>query len=216
MDIKYLGHSSFSLRSKRGTVVTDPFDPKMVGLRFPKVEAQIVTLSHDHRDHNQYKLVGGDPLVINLAGEYEQSGIRITGFPVYHDDKKGEARGKNTIYKIEQDGVLVLHCGDLGHKLSDTLVEEIDQVDVLLIPVGGHYTIGPKEAAEVVKLLEPKLVIPMHYKHPKLDSGFSKKLSPLSDFLSEMDVSDGGPVKTLRVKKQDLGEEMSVVVMEVV
>ncbi|OGK14030.1 hypothetical protein A3H80_00995 [Candidatus Roizmanbacteria bacterium RIFCSPLOWO2_02_FULL_37_19] len=216
MDIKYLGHSSFFIRGQKGKVVTDPYDPAMMARKFPKVEADIVTISHEHQDHNAARLIEGNPLVVNLPGEYEKNGVRIYGFDTYHDKNQGSERGINTLYKIEIDDISILHCGDLGHVLSNELIEQIDGVDILMIPVGGFYTIGPDEASDIVSKIEPAVVIPMHY---KTDIGFTKnimdKLSPVSDFIQAVGVSGIEPVNKFSIKKQDIGEEMSVVVMEV-
>ena len=167
MEIKYLGHASFLIKTKETKLVTDPFDPEMIGQKFPKVEAEIVTISHDHRDHNQEQLVlapvGGEKLVINLPGEYEKKGVRIFGFASFHDDKKGFERGENILYKIEADGVSLLHCGDLGFVPEDSFLDLIGSVDVLLVPVGGVYTINADQAQQLVKKIEPSIVIPMHY-----------------------------------------------------
>ncbi len=214
MDIKYLGHASFLLRGRTGKVVTDPFDPSTVGLKFPKVEADIVTISHDHADHSASNRVSGEPLVITLPGEYEKKGIRITGFHTYHDAKGGAQRGNNTIYMIEIDDIRVLHLGDLGHTLDEELLEAIDGVDVLLVPVGGHYTIGPEHAAKLTATIEASLVIPMHFRTKGLAEKLADKLAPVSEFLSQLDAAVDEPVTKLSIKKSDLTqEETKVVVM---
>lgn len=214
MDIKYFGHASFLLRGKDASVVTDPFDSKMVGIKFPAIEASVVTVSHAHPDHNAVAEVGGSPLVVDNAGEYEKQGIRIFGYESYHDNSKGAERGKNTLFKIEIDDLSILHCGDLGHVLEDELIEEIEGVDILLIPVGGFYTISADEAVKIVSKIEPSIVIPMHYNSPKLNQESFSKLTPVSDFLSKIGSPTVEPIKKLTVKKADLGEEMKVVVME--
>lgn len=141
MDISFLGHSAFKLKGKTASVVTDPYDPS-IGLKFPKTEADIVTITHDHLDHNAADQVGGNPFVISGPGEYEVKGIKIIGVPSFHDEKKGEVRGKNTIYNIKIDGLYICHLGDLGQtELGSEQSDAIGQVDVLLIPVGGFYTI---------------------------------------------------------------------------
>src|SRR3989344_2417944 len=141
MDITYLGHSSFKLRGKGSIVVTDPFGP-VVGLPFPKhTTADIVTVSHDHEDHNAADLVEGNPFVVRGPGEYEIKGVGVVGLGVFHDDAGGTKRGKNTIYRIELDGISIVHLGDLGHELSSAQVDSLDGVDILLVPVGGVYTI---------------------------------------------------------------------------
>ncbi len=214
MDIKYLGHASFHIKGKTESVVTDPFDSK-IGLKFPSVEAGIVTISHEHNDHNQRKQVTGASLVIDIPGDYEKNGVRITGFHTYHDNEKGAKRGLNTMFKIEIDGVMILHCGDLGHMINDELAEEINNVDVLMVPVGGFYTIDAKQAYELVKVIEPSIVIPMHYRTDKHDAKTFGDVAPLSDFLTIMGVTTVEPVKKLTLKKEDFtNEEMKVVVME--
>ncbi len=213
MKIKYLGHASFLLRFKTAKLITDPFDPKMVGLPFPRQEADIVTISHQHEDHNRADLVKGEPLVIDLPGEYEKKGVRIKGFLTYHDKKKGAERGENIIFKIESEGISILHCGDLGHVLSDEQVEALGKVDILLVPVGGFYTIEPEEAVELVNKIEPAIVIPMHYNHEKLNQKVFSALKPVEKFLELM--GGGERVKDLSLLKSDLeGREKEVIVLE--
>lgn len=204
MDIKYLGHSSFKITSTKACVVTDPFSSEMVGIKFPKVEADIVTISHQHEDHNKSELVGGNPLILDIPGEYEKQNVRITGFDVYHDEKDGQERGKNILYKFEMDDLSILHCGDLGHTLSNEMIEEIGEVDILLIPIGGVYTIGPSDAVTVVREIEPKIVIPMHYNHSGLNQASFAGLSGLPEFISAMGASDIEPLAKYSVKKSDL------------
>ncbi|MBI4226602.1 MBL fold metallo-hydrolase [Candidatus Roizmanbacteria bacterium] len=215
MDIKYLGHSSFFIRSKEAKLVTDPFDPQMVGLKFPKVEADIVTVSHHHADHDRANLVGGNPLVIDLPGEYERKGLRVFGYQTYHDKKMGAERGENTVYKIEGDGISVLHCGDLGLVLEDSFIDQLGEVDVLLVPVGGFYTIDSTEAVELVKKIEPSIIVPMHYNEPKLNQQVFGKLLPINEFLGKIGAGNVAPIPKLTVKKEELQEEMKVVVMEI-
>jgi L-ascorbate metabolism protein UlaG (beta-lactamase superfamily) len=210
MDIIYLGHSSFRIKGKTTTLVCDPFDPKMVGLKYPSVEADIVTVSHNHNDHNQVQLVKGAKRVIEGPGEYEVSGISILGFASFHDAKEGTLRGKNTIFVFEVDGIRIAHLGDLGYVLSDKEVEELGDIDILLIPVGGFYTIGSAEAVKVVQAVEPKIIIPMHYSA----GGVIGELAPVDNFLKEM----GLPVTNLpklSVKKEELTEEQKIVVLEI-
>lgn len=214
MEIKYLGHSSFLLKGKSGSVVTDPYNSAKVGLKFPKVSANIVTLSHDHDDHNDFKAVEGEPLVIQGPGEYEVAGINVFGIPTFHDSEKGAKRGANTVYRIGIDSVSVVHLGDLGHKLTDEQVERIEKVDILLIPVGGVYTIDAKEAMEVITQLEPLLVIPMHYGRKELKSDVFGELSTLEAFLKEMGKVDIVPQPKLLVTKDKLPTETTVIVLE--
>lgn len=215
MDIKYFGHSSFSIKSKLGSVVTDPYDPKMLGMKYPTSEADIVTVSHQHGDHNYLAGVTGNPLVVDMPGEYEKNGIRVYGYESYHDANQGADRGKNTLFKIVAEDISVLHCGDLGHMLTDEDLEEIDAVDILMIPVGGFYTITAEEAAKIVAKIEPGIVIPMHYKTDAHTTDAFKDVAPLSQFLEKMGAAAVEPVKKLVLKKADLTDQTQIVVMEV-
>lgn len=213
MDITFLGHSSFRLKGKTATVLTDPFDPEMVGLKFPKVDANIVTVSHDHNNHNKVEKVSSVKRAVTGPGEYEIMGVSMIGISSFHDEKKGAKRGKNTIYVYEMDGLRLAHLGDLGHKLSEKILEKIGDIDVLMIPVGGEYTIGPSEAVEVVRAIEPKIAIPMHYQMPGLNPATFAKLSSTEPFLAEV----GLPVEKtdrLSIRKENLGEESKVILLE--
>jgi L-ascorbate metabolism protein UlaG (beta-lactamase superfamily) len=213
MEITYLGHSSFRIRTPGAFLVTDPFDPKMVGLKYSGVEADIVTISHDHADHNQSQLVKGAKRVVAGPGEYEIAGVSIIGIPSFHDEKKGELRGKNTIYVIETEDLRLCHLGDLGHTLSQEVIQEIGEVDILMVPVGGAFTIGPREASQVVIDIEPKIVIPMHYSLPGLNQEVFSKLASVEDFLKEVSLPTERLPK-LSIKKEELGEESKAVVLE--
>ena len=214
MEIVFLGHSSFRLKGKTASLVTDPFDPEMVGLKFPKVAADIVTISHEHEDHNKAELIKNIKKIVSGPVEYEINEVSIIGISLYHDDKKGKLRGKNTVYVIEMDGLRIVHLGDLGHKLSEKILEAIGDVDILMGPIGGEYTIGAMQAAEVVRSIEPKIVIPMHYQMPKLNPEIFKKLSTVKPFLTEM----GLPVEKtdkLSINAGTIGEEQKVIVLEI-
>lgn len=214
MDIKYIGHSSFFIKTKNSRIVTDPFDPK-IGLKFPKQEADTVTISHHHSDHDFLGQIAGDPLVLDWPGEFEKQQVRISGFSSFHDKKKGEERGPNILYKIEGDGVSVLHCGDLGVVPDDTFLEQIGTVNVLLVPVGGFYTIDANDAVELIKKVEPSIVIPMHFNRPELDKTVFEKVAPLDDFLKKIGAEDAERTTKLTLKEGDFGEEMKVMVMEI-
>ncbi len=214
MEIYPLGLSSFRIKGKTGTVVTDPFDPMMVGLKFPKIDgADILTVSHDHADHNHTDGVGGEPFVIKGPGEYEVKGITIVGIASYHDGSSGAERGKNTIYRMSVDNVNICHLGDLGHKLTDEQVDLIGDIDILFVPVGGFYTIDPKTAAAVVAQVEPYIVVPMHYKRAGMSEAFNK-LDGVEKFLSEMGAEQVAPTNKLTVSKEKLPENTTVVVLE--
>lgn len=213
MDIQHIGHSSFRLRYKKVYTITDPFDPDKVGLDFPKKKADIVTISHDHDDHNDISNIDGMKKVISGPGEYEVSGVSILGFPSYHDDKKGKERGKNTIYVFEMGLIRLAHLGDLGHELEDTTVQMMGDIDVLMIPVGGKYTIDSNQAAKVVQSIEPVIVIPMHFKHKGLNQKVFGELEEVEEFTNEL----GIPVeetKKLKLKKSTVGEDQRVVIFK--
>jgi len=185
MDISWLGHSCFRIRGSHGTVITDPYPPSL-GYSLGKPTARIVTVSHQHPGHSYVQGISGEPRLVTGPGEYEIGGILIIGIATFHDDQRGRKRGKNTAYLIEIDEVSICHLGDLGHVLTTEQLEEIGNVDVLLLPVGGVSTINAPVAAEVVRQLEPKAVVPMHYKTQAL----SWELEPVERFLKEMGVKE--------------------------
>lgn len=213
MEISYLGHSSFLIKGKEVSIVTDPFDPQSVGFDFPKIAAEIVTVSHNHDDHNYMAGVGGEPFVINGPGEYEVKGVRVFGTDSDHDGKGGKERGKNTLYLIEFEDLAIVHLGDLGRKLTSEEIEELKNVDILMIPTGGTFTVNPEQAAEVVTQLEPQLIIPMHYQTPGLK--LAKKLEPVEKFLEQMGVEGAEPQRKIKITQGSLPEETEVVVLRV-
>ncbi len=171
MKIKFLGHASFLITARNGTrIITDPYKPGCFdgGINYEPIteEADIVTISHEHDDHNCTD-INGDPAFVRGAGKKQVKDMVITGTEVFHDEQNGAERGKNTIFKMIIDGMSLVHLGDLGHILSDTEVQEIGEVDVLFVPVGGHFTIDASTAQKVTERLGPKVVIPMHYKTEK-------------------------------------------------
>lgn len=218
MEIKYLGHASFFIKfaTRAGItkVVTDPYESS-IGIKFPKTEADIVTVSHGHKDHNFIKGISGEPLIIDMPGEFEKKGVRILGYQSFHDKKKGDERGLDNLYKIEAEGMSVLHCGDLGVVPDDSFIDQIGEVDVLIVPTGGFYTIDGAEAVSLVNKIEPSIVIPMHYNHEKLDQKTFGQVQPVAEFLKKMGVENITPVPKLIIKKETLEEEMKIVVMEI-
>ena len=214
MTITWYGHSCFKIANQGGhlTVITDPFD-KNIGLTPPRGSADIVTVSHHHSDHDNIKAISGAPFIVDGPGEYEIKGVEIVGVLSFHDSKKGAERGQNTIYVIKMDRIKICHLGDLGQeRLSDRQLEAIGQVDVLMTPIGGNYTIGAKEAAKISKQIEPQIIIPMHYKYP----GLKLDLSGLDEFLKEMGLEEKTAVEKLTLKKKDLTNgDMKVVVMKI-
>lgn len=199
MDISWLGHSCFRLKGSQTIVITDPFSPDM-GYSLGKQTAGIVTVSHQHPGHSYVQGVSGEPKVIRGPGEYEIGGVLIIGMATFHDGEQGKIQGKNTLYLIEVDGVSICHLGDLGHVLNPEQVEKLGDVDVLLLPVGGVSTINADVGAEVVRQLEPKVVIPMHYQTQALN----RQLEPVERFLGEMGAKEIVPQPKLSVTKANL------------
>ncbi len=210
MDIVWLGQACFKIKGKSTTLIIDPYDPAATNLKLPKdLEAAIAIKTHDHKDHNNLQVVTGEPLEITGPGEYEIRGVTVLGVSTYHDKSNGQERGKNTIYNIEIEGINIVHLGDLGHVLTEDQVEEIGTCDILLIPVGGVYTIDAKDASEVVAQLEPKIVIPMHFKVP----GLQYELDGVESFLKEMGAESVTPLAKLTITKDKLPTEMQVTVL---
>lgn len=167
MKVKWLGHATFLITSDEGTkIITDPYQPGMFGLDYGKIEeaADIVVVSHDHSDHNYVKGVPGNPQVVKGSGSHKVKGIEFKGIPSYHDDSRGSERGENAMFCFTVNGVRICHVGDLGHTLSDRQVADIGEVDVLLIPVAGTYTLDAAAANKVVDQIKPRVIIPMHFK----------------------------------------------------
>ncbi len=217
VDIYFYGQACFKVKGKNTTLVFDPYTAEFVGLPAPKVEADIVCVSHDHEDHNNAAAVHGTeegktPFVISGPGEYEKLGVNVIGVASYHDDKEGAERGKNTIYMVTIDEVNIVHLGDLGQKkLTQEQVEQLSLCDVLLIPAGGVYTIEARDAPDIISQLEPKIIVPMHYKV----EGLKLDLAPISEFLSTMGKENAEAQSKLSVSKEKLPEETEVVVLEV-
>ena len=206
MLISWLGHSCFKIQDKTGTdgltIITDPFN-KDIGLKVPNCEADIITVSHDHKDHNNTDALRGTPYIINLAGEYDVKGILIRGVESFHDEKKGKERGGNVMYRMEVDGISISHLGDLGHVLDDKQLEVLVGTDILLIPVGGKFTLAAKKAVEVISQVEPRIVIPMHYNDGNVSI---TELDSIEKFVKEMGIK---PIEEerLKISKKDLPQE---------
>ncbi len=188
MDLRYCGHATFCLTSGGTTIMIDPFNDD-IGYPKPRVAPDAVIISHEHFDHNNVGLVQGTPQVLRGLAEEGKSWatldtqvgpVRIKAVPTYHDAEQGAARGKNTVTIFEVEGMRIVHLGDLGHLLTDEQVRAIGKVDVLLIPVGGHYTIGPAEADQVIAQVKPRVVIPMHFK-TEVNAGWP--IGTLDDYL---------------------------------
>ena len=199
MEISWLGHSCFRIIGAQATIITDPYSPDL-GYSLGKPTASIVTVSHQHPGHSYVQGISGETKLVTGPGEYEISGVLIIGMATFHDNEEGRTRGKNTVYLMEVDEVSVCHLGDLGHALTPEQIEEIENVDVLLLPVGGISTIDASIAAEVVRQLEPKVVVPMHYKTEALN----RQLEPVDRFLKEMGLREVNSQPKLSLTKPSL------------
>lgn len=215
MDIYWGGQALFRIKGKNATVLIDPFDPNFTGLKLPKeLQADVVLISHDHGDHNNSSVVKTEAnvpaMAFNQPGEYEIAGTVITAIDSFHDDTQGLARGKNIIFHIFLDGLNIVHLGDLGQfKLTEEQISQLGQTDILLVPVGSVYTIDGKAAAQIVAQLEPKIVIPMHYKI----EGLKFELEGVEGFLKEMGAESVVAQPKLSITKDKLPEEPQVVVL---
>jgi L-ascorbate metabolism protein UlaG (beta-lactamase superfamily) len=209
MEITWIGHSCFRIREKGVTVITDPYS-ESIGLELPPLKADIVTVSHYHPGHGNWEKVKGEPKVLDSPGEYEIKGVFITGIRTYHDSRQGKERGKNVAFLFDFENISICHLGDIGHIPDKDQLEALDHVDILLVPVGGVSTIGPAQAAEIVRLLEPAIVIPMHYSV----KGLAFKLNPVEKFFKELGISTPKPIDTLKVTGQNLPSETQFYLME--
>lgn len=212
--INWAGQSCFQIsvsnsRDHSADIVIDPFDEE-TGLKVPNFSADILLITHQHHDHNNVKAVKGTPFLIDGPGEYEVKEVFIKGIPAFHDDKEEKEKGANTIYTIEAEGLRFCHLGDLGQKqLTDEQLEKIGNVDVLMIPVGGQFTISSQEAQRIVSQIEPRIVIPMHYELPKL----KEKLDDVNKFLKAMGKNSIVPQDKFTVKSSALPKDGTEVVV---
>lgn len=193
------------------TIVTDPYAPKL-GRTLPRgLSADVLLLSHDHWDHNYKEGVGGNPFVIDRPGEYETRGVFVYGVSSWHDATEGAERGPNLLFRGEVEGVSFVHCGDLGHELTEAQLAIVEDAHILFIPVGGTYTIDAAVASKVISQVEPRIVIPMHYALP----GLAVTLDSVEKFCREMGVSAKETLPSLRVTAGDLPqEEVRIVLLD--
>jgi L-ascorbate metabolism protein UlaG (beta-lactamase superfamily) len=216
MQIIWYGQSFFQILTQKNKekvvkISIDPFDEK-IGLKPPSLEADILLITHNHYDHNNAKAIKGSPFLISGPGEYERGGVFIRGIPAFHDNAEGKEKGEVTIYTLESEGIRICHLGDLGQKeLTDEQLEGIGDIDILMIPVGGVYTISAKETAKIISQIEPKIVIPMHYHIPKLKI----KLEGLDKFLKVMGVKSPEILKKFSISQKNLPTEgMKIIVLK--
>ncbi len=212
MEITWYGHACFRLKERYMTIVTDPYD-KTLGLSLPRLKADIVTVSHASPHHNYTAAVKGDFKMVNSPGEYEIGGIFITGInltPVKKSNKSSRVTLQNNVFVIYMDDIALCHLGDLKHIPTQNQVEDMGSIDVLMVPVGGYNALNAAQAAEVISLIEPYIVIPMHYSLPNL----TVKLDPISKFLKEMGLTKADTVDSLKLIKTNLPEETQIVLLE--
>lgn len=207
MKISWLGHASFLIESGNMRLITDPFDEN---LGYPVYEQAVdaATVSHEHWDHNATDKLKGTPRVVRGPGHFELDNYSIEGFPSCHDKSGGSERGKNTIYKISAEGIDLLHLGDLGQILTDRQLAAMGAVDILMVPVGGKFTINAREAYDLVIALKPRVVIPMHYNTPHL----SFELAPVEEFSCKFDRVIKKPF--LEITETGLNEPTEVIILD--
>ncbi len=210
-EIKWFGHGCFRLRAREATVLMDPVG-RATGYTLPKQKADIVTVSHPHPGHNALGQVQEGYFLIDGPGEYEVSDVFVTGIRTYHDNERGKLRGFNTVYLLELEDLRICHLGDLGHQLTDEQSEQLDEVDVLLVPVGGGSALDSVGANEVIGQIEPKIVVPMHYRTATGD----QDLEDLDRFCKALglDPQEQAPQEKLTLRKSDLPETVKVVILQ--
>jgi len=216
MNIIWHGQSFFEIvtkdkENKELKIVMDPFD-ESIGLKVPKTEARILLITHQHSDHSNKKAISGTPFLIEEPGEYEINGVYVKGIPAFHDNIQGKEREDIIVYLIETEDIKICHLGDFGQKeLTSEQLDQLGDIDILMVPVGGVYTIDAKGASKIISQIEPKLVIPMHYQIPKL----KLKLNSLEQFLKEIGSPVIEPQKKLKVRSFNLPKEkMEIAVLE--
>lgn len=214
MDITYLGHSSFRIRGKTVSVVTDPYANEATGLKFPKhVTAEVVTVSTDLPDHNAVSQVEGSPYVVSGPGEYEVKTVGIVGVAKRSKGEQADANRRHVMFRIEVEGVSFLHLGDVNAELTADEVSALDGIDVLFVPVGGDTTLDAAGATKLVGELSPSVVIPMHYGRADLDQKRFGALAPVEAFLKEMGKEGVVPQPKLSLTKDKIPDVMQVVVL---
>jgi len=206
LQIRWHGHACFEVTNDV-TLVTDPHDGKSIGIPAPSVFGDIILMSHDHYDHNSVKTVEkDDSKVVKDERKRTIADVEINGIPSFHDEEKGAKRGKNIIFKFVMDGIKFCHLGDLGHELDDEAVESIGDVDVLFIPIGGTFTVDDKSAWNVIKAINPKIIVPMHYKI----GGLSLPIAGIDAFLEQAKCKIVPVGNEIDIEKEEIPEEPEI------
>jgi L-ascorbate metabolism protein UlaG (beta-lactamase superfamily) len=213
MTISWFGQSFFRIESQGRTIVIDPFSKGSPAwaTRVPRIKADVVFISHEHADHNNAEAIEGSPLVFRGPGEYEFQGIFVEGIPSFHDANFGKDRGPNTMFVIASESIRLAHLGDFGEaKLNAEQLERLDEIDILILPIGGTYTIDPKQASAVVNQIEPKIVIPMHYRVSASDRALAEPTAFIKEFGTKPSVEE-----KLSFRKKELeGEKIRLVLLK--
>ncbi len=208
-EFKWFGHGCFRVRGREATIILDPVG-KSTGYSLPRQKADIVTVSHEHPGHNALGSVQDGYFLIDGPGEYEVSEVSITGIRTFHDKQGGKEQGYNTIYIFDLEDVRICHLGDLAHPLTESQTEGLDGVDVLLVPVGGGHALDAQGATELIGQLEPRIVIPMHYR----TAGGDANLQDISAFAHALGITDVAPVEKVSIRKSDLPETVKIIILE--
>jgi len=208
MEISYLGHSCIRIHSNGVTLITDPYDPNL-GISMGRQSADIVTISHDHPNHAHHVNISGNPRILRGPGEYEIGNFYITGMGTDRNDDEGTAK-TNTVFVLQTEGVVLCHLGDVNHPMTARQIEELNQPDVLFVPIGGRCTISTEQAADLINRISPKIVVPVHYSLENTTG----PLQPLAPFLETMAITEPSSNKRLIVTATNLPKELKVEVLE--
>jgi L-ascorbate metabolism protein UlaG (beta-lactamase superfamily) len=209
MELTYIGHSCFHIKGKKLSLVIDPYNPDLTGFKMPKQNCKLLLNTHNHEDHSFNQQVNHEVL-INTPGEYEIDDVYITGIQTAHDDKDGAERGQNIVFSIDIDGISIVHLGDLGHELNEKVVAKLGSIDILLIPVGGEFTIDSFKASKIISALEPKIVIPMHFKS---EDSKLKELSDVNAFLHEMGEKNPEKMDSLKIQSAPSNDDLKIILL---
>lgn len=212
MKITWLGHAAFLLETNGLRIVNDPFDTSDERIHHQSIDmpADIVTVSHDHFDHNHVESLSGNPDIVKGACKKTVKGITFTGIDTFHDQSRGSERGENVLYAIEAEEMRICHPGDLGHTLSADQIQTLGSIDILFIPVGGLYTVDASEAWQIIQNISPKIVIPMHFKTSAIDF----PIAPVDGFLEGKENIRHAESASIEISKQTLPEEMQIIVLD--
>ncbi len=213
MEIWYLGFGSFRIRTKRGIIITDPFDEKTLNLKMPRLEANLVTISQANSPHSNSQIIKGSPFIIDAPGEYEINGINILGIPSYQENGEKETKSNNTLYLIHTSKVCLGHLGQLNHRLAKNSLGELDSPDILFLPLGEENGLTPKDAVEITRKIGAKIILPIHYIKEDANTPL-EEIEVVKKFLKEMGVTPKPEPKLVITKNNLLEEGEKLVILE--